>query len=72
MEGYKIAGIVAGLVVVYVVGYFLVKDSSNKFFNRARALHKEAELCYQSGDFDLADEYYTKAEEMRKKGWEQA
>jgi hypothetical protein len=71
IEWYKIAGIVIGLVVLYVIGYFLFKDNTNKQYKKARSFHKEAELCYESGEFDLAEEYYNKAEELRKIGQEQ-
>lgn len=73
IEWYKIAGIVVGLGVIYAIGYYFIKDgSTNKYYRKAQSYHKEAEECYDSEDFDLAEEYYAKAEEFRQKGRELA
>ena len=72
METWKIIGIVVILVVVYIIGYFMVKESQGKLYRKARKLHREGEYCYESGDFDLADEYYGKANEVRKRAQELA
>jgi hypothetical protein len=72
IEWYKILGIVIALIVIYFIGYFLVKDSAKKDFKKAKGYHKEAERYYEDGDYDLADEYYAKADEHRKKGWEKS
>jgi uncharacterized protein (UPF0333 family) len=70
MGVWQIVGIVVVLVIVYVIGYYLLKESQGKLFNKARRLHRDAQESYELGDHDLADEYYAKADELRVRAQE--
>jgi len=72
IEVWKIVGIVIILVFAYIVGYYLLKETPKKQFKKASNLHREGEECYESGEFDLAEEYYQKANELRRKAQETA
>ncbi len=70
MEIWKIVGIVLALVVIFIAGFFYFRESPKKFYKKAKSLHREGEECYEAGDVDLADEYYQKANEYRKRAEE--
>tara|TARA_Y100000310_G_scaffold343267_2_gene450091 strand:- start:2963 stop:3256 length:294 start_codon:yes stop_codon:yes gene_type:complete len=58
--------IILAAIVLAIVIYFAVKQSPEKFYRKAKRAHKKAEKIYNTGDYDLADEYYQQAEEFRK------
>ncbi len=58
------------LVVVFIVGYTIVKESPKKYYRKARRLHKEGEASYEVGEFEEAKELYQEADAARKKARE--
>ncbi len=70
MELWKIFGIVIALLVIFVLGYYFLQESPQKYYRRARQAHKKGESAYISGDFELAESFYTKADDHRKRARE--
>tara|TARA_Y100000310_G_scaffold239597_1_gene243259 strand:- start:5 stop:193 length:189 start_codon:yes stop_codon:yes gene_type:complete len=58
------------VVVVALIAYFTMKDSPEKYYKKAKRTHKKAEKIYYTGEYDLAEEYYTQADEFRKRARE--
>ncbi|MBT4174193.1 hypothetical protein HOC80_00930 [archaeon] len=58
------------VIVVALIGYFTMKDSPEKYYRKAKRTHKKAEKIYSTGEYELAEEYYTEADEFRKKARE--
>lgn len=48
-----------------MLGYLLFRRTPERYYARARSAHKQGEKCYLGNDFELADEYYTEAEDYR-------
>ncbi len=64
---WKIVLAVIGLVVLYLIIHAVFKQSPKKCYRKARRCHKRAESFYKAKDFELAEAYYDKAEEHRKR-----
>ncbi|MBT3323556.1 hypothetical protein HN681_04480 [archaeon] len=70
MEIWKISGIILALILIFIFGFFYFRESPKKFYRKAKSLHREGEDCYEAGDVDLAEEYYQKANDCRKRAGE--
>ena len=70
MEWWKILGIIIVLLILFVLGYYFFQESPQKYYRKARRSHKKGETAYSSGDFELAESLYAKAEEQRKRARE--
>jgi uncharacterized protein (UPF0333 family) len=67
---WKIFGAVIIVLAVIIAGYYVIHDSPKKFYRKARRAHKAGEDAYNSAEFDLADEYYSQANEFRQRAQE--
>jgi len=65
-----LAIVVATIIILFVLGYFLFRQTPEKIYARAMRFHKKGEECYLSKDFELAEEYYQKAENLRQRARE--
>lgn len=50
-----------------MIGHALFSKSAKKYYRKAGRCHKKAEAFYNARDFELAEAYYDKAEEHRRK-----
>ncbi|MBI5871518.1 hypothetical protein HZB88_00335 [archaeon] len=67
---WKIILIVIGLLVICLIGHAVFSKSQKRHYRKARRCHKKAEAFYNARDFELAEAYYDKAEEHRRKAKE--
>jgi len=70
MEWWKIVEILVLAIILLVIVYYFLSESPQKFYRKARSLHKKGEKAYNSGDFGGSQEYYELAEEYRKRARE--
>lgn len=70
MEWWKIVGILALAIVLFAVIYYFLSESPQKYYRKAKSLHKKGEKAYNSGDHLSAQKYYELAEEYRKRARE--
>lgn len=70
MEWWKIVGILLIGIVLLIIVYYFLSESPQKFYRKARSLHKKGEKAYNSGDFSNAQKYYGLADEYRKRARE--
>ncbi len=70
MVSLKIAGIVIGILALVAFIAKGLKKSPERYYKRAMGCHKKGEYYYSQGDMELANDYYTEAEELRKKAEE--
>ncbi|MDP3728955.1 MAG: hypothetical protein Q8R18_05915 [bacterium] len=66
----KIFGIGLVVLIIIIVLYIFFQENHQKYYRKARRAHKRGESAYTSGDFELAESLYAKAEEYRKKAQE--
>lgn len=70
MIWWKILGIVIAVLLALFVLYVLFQESPQKYYRKARGLHKKGEQAYTHHAFKDAEEYYQKAEAARKRARE--
>ena len=70
MTLWTVVGVVVALIFVVVIGYVVVHETPRKLYKKARGYHRDGEEAYEEGDVELAEEYYTKANEYRKRARE--
>jgi len=64
--------IIGGLLLIFLIGYIVLNPGKKRMVAKARRLHKKGELFYSEGDVDLAEEYYSEAEQIRSVAKEMA
>lgn len=62
--------VIGGLIILFIFGYIIINPSSKRIFKKARSLHKKGEKYYNLGDLELAQDYYSEADILRKKARE--
>ncbi|MBI5797412.1 hypothetical protein HZA98_00725 [Candidatus Woesearchaeota archaeon] len=70
MIWWKILGVVIAVLLALFILYALFQESSQKYYRKARRLHKKGEQAYIHREFKDAEEYYQKAEAARKRARE--
>ncbi len=70
MSWLKILGIIFGILILFILVYYILQDSPKKYYRKARNAHKNGEKVYNAGDFEQANSYYMKADEYRRKARE--
>lgn len=70
MVWWKILGIVIAVLILLGIAYYFFHESAQNCYRKARRLHKKGEAAYARGEFELAESYYVKAEEQRKRARE--
>lgn len=61
---------IGGLILIFLVGYWVLNPGKKRVLAKARRLHKKGEKYYMEGDSELADEYYIEAQTVRKAAME--
>ena len=70
MEWWKILGIVIAVLILFLLGYLFFQESPQKYYRKARKAHKNGERAYASGNYELANSLYVKADDHRKRARE--
>lgn len=70
MVWWKIVGIILGILILILLGYFFLHESPQKYYRKARGAHKKGEHAYATGNYELASSLYVKADDYRKRARE--
>lgn len=70
MAMWEIIGAVVAVVLVVTVGYSFVHETPKKLYRKAACYHRDGAEAYEEGDVEVAEAYYTKANDYRKRAKE--